>query len=130
MLLIAASDRSILASVAQKQATNQSSPKLTCETESPLNPRICRGRAVLDLNTWLAAAAEDHDHDQDQDQDDDHDPDTRRDHDPSSSSPFSANDAFLNRARLDLDPPGFSCKSFQDLTVRLLCLLRVCCQGR
>lgn len=55
-------------------------------------------RAVLDLNTWLAAAAEDAEgHDQD-------------------AAP-SASATTLDSARLDLDPPGFSCKTFQDLTV-------------
>lgn len=61
----------------------------------------CGDRAVLDLNTWLAAAAEDAEG---------HDQDTA----PSASA------ATLDRARLDLDPPGFLCKTFQDLTVRLL----------
>lgn len=50
---------------------------------------------------WLAAAAEDTEgHDQDV---------------ASSSAPANT----LDRARLGLDPPGFLCKTFQDLTVRL-----------
>ncbi|CAM9312401.1 unnamed protein product, partial [Hapterophycus canaliculatus] len=60
-------------------------------------------RAVLDLNTWLAAAAEDTEG---------HDPDTA----PSSSG------STLDRARLDLDPPGFACKAFQDLTRQGFCI--------
>lgn len=52
---------------------------------------------MLDLNTWLAAAADEGDHGED--------------------APPSASSNTLDRARLDLDPPGFACKAFHDLTV-------------
>lgn len=65
---------------------------------------------MLDLNTWLAAAAED-----------------AEGHDPDAAPSASANT--LDRARLDLDPPGFLCKTFQDLTVRPLRLEGVICSG-
>ncbi|CAN0154421.1 unnamed protein product [Scytosiphon promiscuus] len=60
-------------------------------------------RAVLDLNTWLAAAAED-----------------AEGHDPDTGSSSSRNT--LDKARLDLDPPGFACKAFQDLTRQGFCV--------
>lgn len=67
----------------------------------------CFFRAVLDLNTWLAAAVED-----------------TEGHDSDGAASSSA--STLDRARLDLDPPGFSCKAFQDLTVwRPYCVARI-----
>ncbi|CAB1118482.1 unnamed protein product [Ectocarpus sp. CCAP 1310/34] len=60
-------------------------------------------RAVLDLNTWLAAAVED-----------------TEGHDSDGAAPSSA--STLDRARLDLDPPGFSCKAFQDLARQGFCV--------
>eukprot|EP00752_Nemacystus_decipiens_P015142 g13489.t1 len=72
-------------------------------------------RAVLDLNTWLAAAAEDCNADHEDDAEG-HD----RDHDRNVARSSFANG--LDRARLDLDPPGFSCKTFQDLTGQGFCV--------
>ncbi|CAM9832246.1 unnamed protein product [Ectocarpus sp. 12 AP-2014] len=63
----------------------------------------CFLRAVLDLNTWLAAAVED-----------------TEGHDSDGAASSSA--STLDRARLDLDPPGFSCKAFQDLTRQGFCV--------
>lgn len=66
---------------------------------------------MLDLNTWLSAAAEDCNAHHGDDAE-------GHGHDPSVALSSFANS--LARARLDLDPPGFSCKAFQDLTVRPL----------
>lgn len=74
---------------------------------------------MLDLNTWLAAAAEDCNAD--------HEGDAER-HGQHASVALSAFANSLDRGRLDLDPPGFSCKAFQDLTVRQAAALILCLQ--
>eukprot|EP00903_Cladosiphon_okamuranus_P017746 g16336.t1 len=70
-------------------------------------------RAVLDLNTWLAAAAEDCNGEGGADG-------HSRHHDPDVAPSTFANS--LERTKLDLDPPGFSCKAFQDLTKQGFCV--------
>lgn len=77
---------------------------------------------MLDLNTWLAAAVEDQGAEE-----------TPQSHAhsaiPSSSSNFDqikrleevygpSAPTMMDIARLDLDPPGFTCKAFNDLPVR------------
>lgn len=52
--------------------------------------RLYCNRAVVDLNTWLASAFEENDNEVDG----------------------------HNTISLDLEPPGFECKAFRDLSVR------------
>lgn len=77
---------------------------------------VARHRAVLDLNTWLAAAVEDQEteetsHSRSRSSALEFEQDKYLDEGPSAP-------ATMDIARLDLDPPGFTCKAFHDLAVR------------
>lgn len=70
---------------------------------------------MLDLNTWLAAAVEDQGTEETS-QSHGHLASSNLEHDTRLEVGPSAA-ATMDIARLDLDPPGFTCKAFHDLPV-------------